>query len=114
MISNVSSGTNKSFAISSSTSGSVEDFSAIENKIQNIKIPKTTAPAPKANDLDLKEKSESLQKRFDNLQVVNELRQRVTASLSLEETFEHLFKTINSMMDATVLELGVYFWKENR
>lgn len=114
LISNASSDTTKSFAMSSNTSGSLEDFIAIENKIQNIKIPKSVAPAPKSDDSDLKEKSESLQKRFDNLQVVNELGQRVTSSLTLDETFQHLFKTINSMMDAAVVELGVYFWKENR
>lgn len=46
-------------------------------------------------------------KTIDNLYIVNELGQNVTSSLNLQETFKHLYKTINSMMDAAVLELNV-------
>lgn len=54
------------------------------------------------------EKANRLQKAVDNLHIVNELGQNVTSSLNLQQTFQHLYTTINSMMDAAVLELSVY------
>lgn len=47
-------------------------------------------------------------KQFDDMLIINELGQRITSSLKLDETFNHLFKTLNSLMDAAVVELGVY------
>lgn len=55
-----------------------------------------------------------IKKRYENLQVVNELGQHVTSSLNLEDTFQHLYETINSIMDAAVFELGVYNWRDNK
>ncbi len=52
--------------------------------------------------------SADLQKQLNNLYLVNELSQRITSSLSLEDSFSHLYYTINSMMDASVMELVVY------
>ncbi len=63
------------------------------------------------NKQELKTENEDLsanyKKTIDNLYIVNELGRRVTSSLNLHQTFEHLYKTINSMMDAAVLELSV-------
>jgi len=52
--------------------------------------------------------ADELKKRLDDLYIVNELGQKVTSSLNLEETFQHLYTTINSMMDAAVIELSVF------
>jgi len=90
--------------------GSWKELDAIGDRLAKF-IPEA---APKASPVVEEKKDEDLKKRFENLQVVNELGQRVTASLSLDETFSHLYETINSMMDASVVELGVYFWKENK
>jgi len=53
-------------------------------------------------------KYNELKKAVDNLHIVNELGRKVTSSLSLDQTFRHLYSTINSMMDAAVLELAVH------
>lgn len=101
-------------SIVSSSSGSFDELVSLGNKIASIPIIKTE----KIVAVEIGDKnsanSEALQKRFDNLEVVNELGQRVTASLSLEDVFHNLYTTINSMMDAAIFELGVYYWKENR
>lgn len=47
-------------------------------------------------------------KQLNDTLIINELGQRITSSLKLDETFGHLFKTLNSLMDAAVVELGVY------
>jgi len=52
-------------------------------------------------------KQEFMKKTVDNLYIVNELGQKVTSSLNLDQSFQHLYTTINSMMDAAVLELRV-------
>lgn len=91
----------------------MDPFTAIEKKLEKIALPETKVVAAPAENHELREKSESLKKRFDNLQVVNELGQLVTSSLKLEDTFNHLYQTINSIMDAAVFELGVYSWKDN-
>ena len=59
-------------------------------------------------------KTELLQKQLNNLYLVNELSQHITSSLSLEEGFGHLYSTINSMMDASAVELLVYGKDEER
>lgn len=49
-----------------------------------------------------------LQKTLDDLYIVNELGQYITSSLNLLESFRHLHTTLNSMMDAAILELQVF------
>lgn len=61
------------------------------------------------------QKSLEFKKKLDNIQIINELGEKITSSLVLQETFEHLHLTLNSMMDAAIVELGVYdqsnkFW----
>lgn len=52
--------------------------------------------------------------QLNNIHIINELGQKITSSLLLEETFDHLSTTLNSMMDAAVVELGVFdLEKEN-
>jgi signal transduction histidine kinase/CheY-like chemotaxis protein len=53
------------------------------------------------------DREEKYIKTIDNLYIVNELGRKVTSSLNLQQTFNHLYTTINSMMDAAVLELRV-------
>jgi len=94
--------------------GVVEELQAIAGRIESLapaRVEKKEAarPDPK-NDRELAD----LKTRFDNLQVVNELGQRVTSSLNLQDTFDHLYKTIHSIMDAAVFELGIYYRLENR
>jgi len=90
------------------------DLSPLEEKIGRITLNKTEKVPQQPQTDEWHEKAERAQKRLENLQVVNELGQLVTSSLKLEDTFAHLYKTIHSMMDASVVELGVYYWKENR
>jgi len=97
--------------------GILNEFVLLGNKIESIrenKTASTTDAGSKTGESEIARKAEDLKKRYDNLQVVNELGQLVTSSLSLEETFNHLYKTINSIMDAAVCELGVYYRRENR
>jgi len=96
------------------SSGALWELTLLEGKIASIQELKHESTVVREQDPDLKTKTEEIRKKYDNLMVVNELGQRVTSSLSLKDVFQHLYATIYSMMDAEVMELGVYYWKENR
>ncbi|MFN8144978.1 MAG: ATP-binding protein [Bacteroidia bacterium] len=66
----------------------------------------------KINVLD--DQNTKLKTSLGYTKVVNELGQKVTSSLNLDEVFYHLYSTINSMMDAAIFELGIYFQLENK
>ena len=77
-----------------------KDSSIVSNSKQEVNHDKEEKKIPD-------DKTEKLQKQLNNLFLVNELSQRITSSLSIEESFDHLYHTINSMMDASVVELVV-------
>lgn len=100
-----------------SSGGVLNEFVALGNKIESIREFKNDSGSNntgKTVENEIARKTEDLRTRYENLQVVNELGQIVTSSLSLEEIFNHLYKTINSIMDAGVCELGIYYRRENR
>ena len=86
----------------------------LAKKIESVSIetkPKSIKPAN--DDNGVKDKIHELKILLDNSRLVNELGQRVTSSLKLADTFQHLYQTIDSIMDAAVFELGIYSWRDN-
>lgn len=69
----------------------------------------TTEPVREepTTEQDFSDEIENLKGKINNLFIVNDLGQKVTSSLNLEESFRYLFHTLNSMMDAAVVELRV-------
>ncbi len=84
------------------------EFSDIIDKIESVLQQKGLEEIRTESTQDLQEGPEGYKKTIDNLYIVNELGQRLTSSLYLRESFQHLYTTINSMMDAAVVELKVY------
>ena len=56
---------------------------------------------------ELSDKLVEYQSSIDQLSIIGELGQKVTSSLSIQEMFQKLSEIINSMMDASVILLGV-------
>ena len=50
-----------------------------------------------------------LRARYDTLLLVNDLSRKITASLNLDQAFTHLYSVVNSLMDASVMELDVRY-----
>ena len=73
------------------------------------------AAIAKINDLsriseqnqELSDKLVEYQSSIDQLSIIGELGQKVTSTLSIQEMFQKLSEIINSMMDASVILLGV-------
>jgi len=63
---------------------------------------------PLLSQHEVPDPTDQLKKSIENLYLVNELGRKVTSSLNLQQTFNHLYTTINSMMDAAIVELSVY------
>lgn len=84
------------------------EFNPVLDKIKSAFSQLKESKQTKIVAPDETEKLKELRKIIDNLYLVNELGQNVTSSLDLNESFQHLYTTINSMMDAAVLELYVY------
>ncbi len=88
-------------------------LASVSKKLENIVDLKKEEVRPVAGNSS-KDKIDELKVLLDNSRIVNELGQQVTSTLKLEDSFQHLYKTINSIMDAAVIELSIYHWRVNR
>ncbi len=80
-----------------------------EGELEMIKLAETLAEGwKKTADPAHKDTQSELRKHLNNTLIINELGQKITSSLLLPDTMAHLYVTLNSMMDAAVVELGVY------
>lgn len=96
------------------SNGVFKELTSIGNNIEGFNLLLKEQPIPQKEVKEPNVDANGLKKRFDNLQIVNELGQLVTSSLKLKDTFQHLYETIDSIMDAAVFELGIFSWRENR
>lgn len=62
----------------------------------------------KLRNIELKKKSEELEKSYENLSIISSIGQKLTATLNIEELLDVLYKSINSLMDATVFGIAIY------
>lgn len=101
------------FNTSQKSSWLVPELNSIHNELDELRAERKTEvakePAPDPGNDKLKELTE----KSSQLEIVNQLGQSVTASLKLDDTARQLFNSINSLMDAAVVEIGIYSWKDN-
>ncbi|MBK7762123.1 MAG: GAF domain-containing protein [Bacteroidetes bacterium] len=93
--------------------GLFSEFQLLGQKIEEISL-KPIQVVTKVIDTTASQDKNEFKIKYDNLLIINELGQHVTSSLKLENTFDHLYNTINSIMDAAVFEMGIFNWKDNR
>ncbi len=74
---------------------------------------KNSKTSNKNDQLKVTEELQHVRYELNNLYLVNELSQKITASLSLDDSFHHLYNAINSMMDAAVMQLDVRYGEKN-
>jgi GAF domain-containing protein len=54
-----------------------------------------------------------LEKSFQNIKLLSEIGQQITATLSVEEIIEKAYKNVNTLMDASVFGIGIYDHKNH-
>lgn len=57
---------------------------------------------------DLKEKTEKLEKAYQNIKIISDIGQSITSTLDLEKIFTRVYYNINMLMDANALAIGIY------
>lgn len=83
-----------------------KELEAVGKKIETLQVDKNESPFSNKKEINLGSDSKS-KTQLNNTLIINELGQGITSSLQLNETFRLLFSTLNSLMDAAVVELGV-------
>jgi signal transduction histidine kinase/CheY-like chemotaxis protein/HPt (histidine-containing phosphotransfer) domain-containing protein len=84
-----------------------KEFASLGLKIETILARRDQNAVVKTKEPEVS-KEASIKKQLNNTLIINELGQNITSSLKLEETFDLLHGTLNSLMDAAVVELGVF------
>jgi signal transduction histidine kinase len=62
----------------------------------------------------IENQSEKLKQAYDNLKLLSTIGRDITSSLIIEEIIETVYENLNTLMDASVLGIGVYEPTENR
>ncbi len=52
--------------------------------------------------------SQQTEKAYQNIQIISEIGQKITASLDLEKVIQMVYESVNALMDATCFGIGVY------
>lgn len=63
---------------------------------------------------DLKLKNKEISKAYNNIQIISEFGQKISASLNLESINKMMYNYINSLMDTDVFGIGIYNDKKQR
>ncbi len=64
--------------------------------------------------LQIQQKNDELLSTYNNVKLLSEIGQQITATLALEQIIETVYKNVNNLMDATVFSIGVFNKEENR
>lgn len=56
----------------------------------------------------LEQKTKQLSKSYSQMKIISEIGQSITATLNVKKVFRRIYESINSLMDATVLGIGIY------
>ncbi len=57
---------------------------------------------------ELEQKTQELSRSYSQMKIISEIGQSITSTLDVEKVFRRIYESINSLMDATVLGIGMY------
>lgn len=69
---------------------------------------RSEAEIVRLRNVDLREKSEQLDKSYRQMQLVGEIGREITASLDLDDLTDTIYRRINQLMDASVFGIAIY------
>lgn len=62
---------------------------------------------------ELERKTQELSRSYSQMKIISEIGQSITATLNVKKVFWRIYKTINSLMDAPVLGIGIHNKQKN-
>ncbi|WP_129078506.1 GGDEF domain-containing protein [Anaerobacillus alkaliphilus] len=57
---------------------------------------------------ELEQKTQELSRSYSQMKIISEIGQSITSTLDVKKVFRRIYESINSLMDATVLGIGIY------
>lgn len=81
--------------------------------LENARIYETLEEKVRERTLEVLVQQKELERSFQNIKLLSEIGQQITATLSVEEIIEKAYKNVNTLMDASVFGIGVYDHKNH-
>ncbi|WNF35145.1 GGDEF domain-containing protein [Bacillaceae bacterium IKA-2] len=85
-----------------------------ESKLRGIAIQLKAEESQRKNKAfeilteELERKTKELSRSYSQIQIISEIGQSITATLNIKKVFRRIYETINSLMDAPVLGIGIH------
>jgi serine phosphatase RsbU (regulator of sigma subunit) len=79
-------------------------FNSARLKLQNEILEKIVIE----RTAEIETKRQEVEKSYENVQLLNEIGQKITASLDLDKVLNTLYENVNELMDAAVFGIGLY------
>jgi GAF domain-containing protein len=76
--------------------------------LENARIYERLEEKVKERTQEVVVQQKELEKSFQNIKLLSEIGQQITATLSVEEIIEKAYKNVNTLMDASVFGIGIY------
>jgi PAS domain S-box-containing protein len=86
----------------------------VATALENARLYRNMEDEVKLRTLEIIAQKEELEISNKNIQLLSELGQQITATLSVEEIVNKTYKNINGLMDATGLLIGIHDAENNR
>ena len=85
-----------------------------ESKLRGIAIQLKAEESQRKNKAfeilteQLERKTQELSRSYSQMKIISEIGQSITSTLNVKKVFRRIYESINSLMDATVLGIGIY------
>jgi transcriptional regulator with GAF, ATPase, and Fis domain len=86
-------------------------FTAIA--LDNVNIMENLEEKVDQRTREILEKKEELEKAYQNTQLLNEIGRKITSSLSISRVIEEIYATLNTLLDASIIGVGIHNPKTN-
>jgi PAS domain S-box-containing protein len=81
--------------------------------IQNAGLYETLEDRVKERTTELVKKNNEVESAYRNIQILSEIGQEITSTLNIEKILDTVYKKVNSLMDATIFGIGIYYHERN-
>ncbi|MBA3705219.1 MAG: GAF domain-containing protein [Bacteroidetes bacterium] len=86
----------------------------VVNALENARLYQDMEAEVKLRTVEVIKQKEEIEKSYHDTKLLSEIGREITASLSVEEITGKVYKSVNSLMDATVLAIALHEPENNR
>ncbi|MGQ0829195.1 MAG: GAF domain-containing protein [Bacteroidota bacterium] len=86
----------------------------VVNALENARLYQDMEAEVKLRTVEVIKQKEEIEKSYDDTKLLSDIGREITASLSVEEITAKVYKSVNTLMDASVLAIGLHEPENNR